>query len=128
MKKIKLLIIACFLMTNLYAEQDFQLVSGMNLLDGIRVSLRLAEGEVLSPVETLKATKAASYVKGYSDALIITQAAQGLKFTDLGNGNYTLEQQMRVIKAYLEKRPKDLHKSPRVIVFAALVKAFPSKQ
>jgi hypothetical protein len=35
---------------------------------------------------------------------------------------------MRVIKAYLEKRPKDLHQSPRVIVFAALVKAFPPKQ
>lgn len=123
--QIKLLVIVCALMTNVYSYQDPHFNTGSELLDGIRFCLRLNEEEVLSPAETLEATRALSYLTGFIDALIINQAALGKKITDLGSGRYTLEQQMRVVKVYLEKNPEHLHKSPRACVYMALVEAFP---
>ena len=102
---------------------------GNFFLNACAVTVRSADGVVISPDEQPLSTFCLGYIAGFMDATSLASTFKGRRSTlclpESGTSN---EQAARLFVKYLRENPEQLHESGRMSLYISLSRVFRCKQ
>jgi hypothetical protein len=102
--------------------------TGLDLLHGCAAVIKHSDGRALTPIEDWDMAYWMGFLTGFLDGYAITSYNVEKRPLCLPSEGVKGEQIARIVHKYLENHPEDLHNTPRILVFRAVLQAFPCKQ